>query len=159
MSVYRRFDAEGYPSLVTANVTGRRPALNRAHAAELFIKVIYDVRGETNFQLLAFVVMPDHSHVVLKPAKEDRMGRVIQLIKGRFARLYNQAAGGGGSFWQSCYHERALRSETELVNAIKYVHANPVAEGLVAEAAAYAWSSAGGRYETDLVTYMGQASA
>ena len=159
MSVYRRFDSEGYPSLVTANVAGRQPALNRAHAAELFIKVIYDIRRETNFQLLAFVVMPDHSHLVLKPAKEDRMGRVIQLIKGRFARLYNQAADGSGAFWQSRYHERALRSETELVNAIKYVHANPVAEGLVAEAAAYAWSSAGGRYDTDLAASRGQAEA
>jgi len=41
------------------------------------------------------------------------------------------------------------------MDAIDYVHWNPVTAGLVRDAEQYRWSTAGGRYETDLVRYLG----
>jgi len=113
-------------------------------AARLFIEILYEVRQETGFHLLAFAVMPDHVHIVLKPSSAARLGRIVQLIKGRFARRYNQGDGRAGAVWQSRYHERALRSERELFAAIEYVHENPVAAGLATMASDFPWSSASG---------------
>ena len=87
------------------------------------------------------------------------LSRVVQLIKGRFARAYNQSAGRAGAVWQSRYHERTLRNETALFRAIEYVHQNPVSARLVLEPQDYPWSSASGRYVTDLDAYLGQAEA
>jgi hypothetical protein len=85
----------------------------------------------------------------------------MQLIKGRFARLYNDLSTKRGSLWQSRYHERALRDERELAAAIDYVHQNPVTASLsgISRAEDYPWSSASGRHPIDLAAYLGQVKA
>ena len=159
MSVYRRFDTEGYPSLVTTNVAGRRPVFRSDDAAELLIEIIYEVRRASAFPLMAFAIMPDHIHLVLGPSPADRLGKIMQLIKGRFARRCHSVSGDRGPLWQSRYHERALRGERELLAAIEYVHRNPVSAGLATAPQDYPWSSAGGRFPVDLTSYLGQAEA
>jgi putative transposase len=159
MSTYRRFQAEECPSLVTTNTAHRRALFGAEAAARLFMEVLDEVRLETIFRLLAFVVMPDHVHLVLIPSMSCSLGEFMQLLKGRFSRRYNGVTGGSGTLWQSRYHERSLRSESELVAAIEYVHLNPVTAGLVEEASAYPWSSARGEYSTDLLVCLGQAKA
>jgi REP element-mobilizing transposase RayT len=119
------------------------------------MQILYDVRAETNFQLLAFCVMPDHLHLILVPPPKQ-LGRIIQLIKGRFARAYNQQEGIAGSVWQSRYHERTLYREQALSNAIEYVHNNPVVARLADRPDQYPWSSANEHYPTDLARYFGQ---
>ena len=153
MSVHRRYD-HSYPSLLTTTCADRQPLFRRAEAARLFIENLYAVRTETTYKLLAFVVMPDHVHLVVVPSAGHALGQVVQLIKGRFARVYNSQVGSSGSLWQSRYHESALLSEQALVWAVEYVHENPVAGGLVASAEEYPWSSARAEFETDLESYL-----
>lgn len=159
MSIYRRFDDHEFPCLVTSNIADRKAIFSSERAARLFIQILHEVRLETDCDLFAFVVMPDHVRLVLRPAASHPIGQVIQLIKGRFSRRYNEMTGKSGRLWQSRYHERALRRESELLEAIEYVHGNPVAAGLAGEAPAFAWSSASGSYPTDLDAYLSQAKA
>ena len=142
MSVWRRFEGHGYPVLVTTNIEGRRPIFSGPLVSELMEQVISEVHAEERFELLAFVIMPDHLHLVLAVPQSTTLGRVMQLIKGRFANRCHKSFGGSGPLWQSRYHDRALKGERELNAAIAYVEQNPVAAGLVAEAAEYRWSSA-----------------
>ena len=158
MSIYRRFPAENLPLFITTNTSKRRLIFTSPSACKLLIRTIYEVRTETHFSLLAITVMPDHLHLLLVPQCSG-LGQVVQLIKGRYARAYNQSVGTTGAVWQSRYHEQTLRSETALFKAIAYVHQNPVAAYLVSEAEDYDWSSASGRYELDLDEYLGQAEA
>ena len=145
MSVWRRYHAPEYPHLVTTNTVDRRKIFASPIAARLLLQVIAEVRLEEKITLRAFVIMPDHIHLVIDAPADRSLGHVMQLIKGRFARRYNQQVGFSGELWQGRYHERALRSERELVTAIAYVEGNPVAAALVEEAADYPWSSASGR--------------
>lgn len=109
----------------------------------MLLRVIQEVREETCLCLHAYVVMPDHIHLVLTPPVGLRVGRIMQLVKVRFANRFNRATGGSGSLWQERYHERALRSEKALRAAVEYVHHNPVVAGLCESAEDYRWSSAG----------------
>jgi len=154
MSVWKRFHAHGLPSFITTNLEKRRPLLSAERPAQMLLDVVKEVRRETEFKLLAFVIMPDHMHLVLALPPDLRLGRVMQLIKGRFSNRYNELVGGGGRLWQERYHERALRTEAELVAAIEYVHRNPVAAGLVSEAEDFSWSSANQSRSTDLQRYL-----
>lgn len=158
MSLYRRFETEGQPSFITTNTHERRPIFSFATACDLLVKTIYDVRRETAFKLLAFAVMQDRLHMILVPPA-GQLGRVVQLIKGRFARVFNQQRGRTGPVWQSRYHERTLVTEAALARAMEYVANNPVAAGMVDTREQYRWSSADGRYETDLAGFFGQAEA
>ena len=156
MSMYRRFPSEGLPSFVTTNTLTCQPIFRSRDTCELFLRILYEVRVETGFQLLAFSIMPDHVHLVLVPG-EQNLGRILQLIKGRFSRAYNQTRRQSGSLWQSQYHERTLRSETALFRAIEYVHGNPVAAQLAREPYLYRWSTGSAAYPTDSQAYLGQA--
>jgi REP element-mobilizing transposase RayT len=158
MSLYTRHDPEGQPSLITTNTHERQRILLSAPTAEMLIETLYATRKEVGLLLLAFVIMPDHVHLVVV-GRREQLGRGLQLLKGRFARAYNQRARRSGAVWQSRYHERTLRTEEALANAIEYVHNNPVVARLVEEPAEYTWSSANPRYATDLDAYFGQAEA
>lgn len=142
MSVWRRYPDHGYPSLLTTNVEGRRGIFQNTEAIKQLLEVVEEVEREENFELHAYVVMPDHLHLVVSLRFGKSLGRMVQLIKGRFAWRYNRSRSRTGKVWQDRYHERALRDERELYSAIAYVHNNPVVAGLVDEDVLYPWSSA-----------------
>jgi putative transposase len=154
MSVWARFEGHGFPSLLTTNVASREPLLASRTAAAALLRVIAEVHRETRFKLLAFVVMPDHIHLVLAVPPHVKVSRVMRLIKGRFARRHNLGSGRAGALWQTRYHERALRSERALVAAIEYVHNNPVRAGMASRAESFFWSSAHPSMRTDLDSYL-----
>jgi len=142
MSVWRRFENFGYPSLVTTNTADRRPVFSSDTACLAMLAVMDGVRAEERFDILAYVLMPDHAHFVLWLPPPLMIGRVMQLLKGRFSRRYNESRRAAGQLWQERYHERALRDDRALENAIEYVHNNPVAAQLVGDRELYRWSSA-----------------
>jgi REP element-mobilizing transposase RayT len=152
MSLYRRFPSHGQPSFITTNTHQRQPIFLNGPACHLLCDVIYQVRREAPFQLLAFSVMPDHLHLIL--ATDAPLGCTVQLIKGRFARLHNVNTGDVGSVWQTRYHERILASEAALSAAVEYVHNNPVAARLCDLPEHYAWSTAAGNFESDLEAFL-----
>jgi len=155
MSIWKRYDTHGLPSLITTNLANRKPLLASSYAARMLMEVINEVRAETAFNLLAFVVMPDHLHMVVSLPSGLKLGRVMQLIKGRFSNRYHRATGGDGNLWQERYHERTLRTEQQLITAIEYVHGNPMKAGIVSQLEDFPWSSANPTHDTDLRRYLG----
>ena len=154
MSIYRRWPAENEPRLITTNTHQRRPIFRSAAACQNFVNQIYRVRADVGFLLLSFVIMPDHVHLILVPTATES-GRLMHLIKGRFARSYNAQRGAKGSVWQSRFHEAVLISDEAFSQAMEYVETNPVAAGIVERPHDYRWSTACGAYETDLRQYLG----
>jgi len=152
---FHRFDSEGQPYFVTAVTFDRRPIFRSAPVAELFIEVLYKTRAKYGFLLLGFVVMPDHVHVLVLPHRRNRISDVARFIKGTFARAYNIGIGGSGSVWQRSFYERMIRNEAALREVLAYIDENPVVGGLAEEPSQYAFGSASGRYETDLISYLG----
>jgi putative transposase len=142
MSIYRRFSGHGLPYFVTTNTAHRRPIFTDPAAIAALIQVLNEVRAETRFRLHAYVLMPDHLHFVTATPERIPIGRVIGLVKGRFAHRWNRRTGTSGSVWQSRFRERALRTAYALRSAIDYVHLNPVEAGLVTDPTMYEWSSA-----------------
>ncbi len=108
----------------------------------MFLGVIGEIRRDAGLEIFAWVVMPDHVHFVLRASAPLTTGRLMQLIKGRFANRFNEFRGRGGTVWPDRYHARVLGSETAVIAAMEYVHQNPVAAGLVASPEQYPWSSA-----------------
>ena len=142
MSVYRRFHDHGLPSLITTNLADRSPLFTRPDAATALIRSLVEARDQLHFRLYAWVLMPDHLHLVVGMPPGIRSGAVMRLVKARFARRWNHQMKISGPIWQTRFHERLLTSEKALLAAIDYVHANPVTTGLVLAAEDYTLSSA-----------------
>ena len=100
--------------------------------------------GETArqlYHLYAWVIMPNHVHMVLEP--RAAMPGIMQWLKGRTGRMANRILERTGMpFWQEESFDHWVRSAEELQEAIDYVEGNPVKAGLVGSKEQWAWSSA-----------------
>lgn len=142
MSVYRRFHGHRLPSLITTNVADRTPLFANRAASDALVHALVEAHEELRFRLHAWVLMPDHLHLVIEVPDGMTSGMVMRFIKARFARRWNHRVGSGGAVWQTRFHERVLTSERALLAAVEYVHANPVMAGLAVSAEDYPLSSA-----------------
>jgi len=94
MSKVARFNLENYCHFVTSKTHRNTKIFSEGKAADLLIQTIFEVRKKLRFRLLAFVVMPNHIHLMLVPDKRNSISDVMRHIKGRFARRYNQLSRG-----------------------------------------------------------------
>jgi REP element-mobilizing transposase RayT len=116
--------------------------------ALLMLGIFEEVRKTDAAKIFAFVIMPDHLHLILKPEKES-LSKIMQKIKGKSSRLINQRENTNGVLWQKEYHERAIRDEEDLNEKYQYVIYNPVKQGLAETPEAYPYSSAALREMVD----------
>jgi putative DNA methylase len=103
--------------------------------------IVYGEASRGFYKLLAWVVMPNHVHVVMTPLTDAR--EITRWLKGSTARSANQILKRTGlPFWQDESWDRWLRNEGELRKCIRYVEFNPVQAGLCCRPEMYRWSSA-----------------
>lgn len=91
--------------------------------------------------LLAYVVMPDHVHLVVQPQAESNISDFMASFKKRTARRINEHLGRRGAVWRKEFFDHMLRSCDHLDELIRYIHDNPVRRGLAASAEEWACSS------------------
>jgi REP element-mobilizing transposase RayT len=109
-------------------------------------------RGEqlTQYELGAYVVMPNHVHNLLLPKISP--SRLMQSLKGVTARDANRILGRTGeTFWQAESYDHWVRDEKEWRRIAAYIEDNPVKAGLVSLAEDYKWSSAGERKNAEMI--------
>ena len=97
--------------------------------------------GSSSYTLHAWVVMPNHVHLLITPQTDVPM--LLQKLKGSTARQANKWLDRTGSpFWQEESYDHLVRTTAEFVRIEKYIVLNPVQAGLVQSAEEYEWSSA-----------------
>lgn len=113
----------------------------------------------TRYRLHAWVVMPNHVHVLIEPLAGHTVGEILQAEKSFTAKAI--LAGGVGlrpagkmkaggmpalpanrHVWQPDYYDRFIRNERHFAAAVDYIHQNPVKAGLIVQAEEWPWSSA-----------------
>ena len=93
------------------------------------------------YQLLAYVVMPNHVHLLIAP--EVPLARITGGIKGATSRQANALLKRTGeAFWQSESFDHWVRTPTESGRIRQYIEQNPIKAGLVSSADQWLWSSA-----------------
>jgi putative transposase len=111
---------------ITTVTFQRRALFLRTANAELMVTTMFRCRDQGRLLLHAFVVMPEHLHVMLTPGKEHTVERCVQCIKGGFS--FSVRKQFAGEVWQAGFHEHRIRDEEDFLNQIKYVAGNPADE-------------------------------
>jgi putative transposase len=147
---------------VTFSTFGRQPFFNGRHAPGWFLEALRNARERCPFRLFAYVIMPEHVHLVLQPMPGVPMRRVLWLLKRpvtanalawvrrhrpefltRMADVQNSGKATHRFWLRGGGYDRNLRSPSDVHEKIAYVHDNPVRRGLVERAEDWSWSSAG----------------
>jgi REP element-mobilizing transposase RayT len=106
--------------------------------------------NDDRYILRAWVVMPNHVHVLFK-TNATPMAEILNSWKKYISQKANQILGRRGAFWQADYWDTFMRGETHEMKTRKYIESNPVKAGLVIEAKTWPWSSARYRDEYDVL--------
>ena len=87
-------------------------------------------------RILAYVLMPNHWHLVVVPGQTEHVSRFLQRLTGAHAARLRRATRtvGEGHVYQGRYHALVLESALRLLRTMRYVEANPVRAGLVERA-------------------------
>ena len=169
----RNFNEAGHAHELTFSCHNRYKFLAAERTCRWLAAAIEAARQALEFDLWAYVFMPEHVHLILRPRRFPYdIGEIRKAIKepvGRDAVAYlavhsptwlRRVTRRRGKrverlFWKSGGgYDRNITEPRTLGTMIDYLHLNPVRRGLVARAADWTWSSAGwfeGQGRNDLV--------
>ena len=141
MPDFQCYPNEGIPYLVTTVVKDRQPLFGEHGCRQIVIDGIRFLRTCVGHRVHAYVLMPDHVHLVVTPREDGNVSQVMYSLKLHTARQIGALLGSQGGIWQARFYERALRTRKDVEGALAYVHDNPVNAGLVETSEGYNWSS------------------
>ena len=155
------FDTPGDSHFNTFSTFKRIPLLTKERSCQWMVDAINLSRDRNPFDLWAWVIMPEHVHLVVCPHPKTRMRALLQSMKQSVSKkaivwlkvnapeylptIEDVQPNGKRSyrFWQrGGGYDRNLRSVRDIHEKINYVHQNPVTRGLVSKPSDYKWSSA-----------------
>jgi len=158
----RRYNIRGHAHYLTFSCFRRQPFLLKDRSCQWVVDAIRRARVRHNFHLWAWVLMPEHVHLLLWPQHQDYdISTILVSLKkpvtnaalryltrhapqfivhlldrqpnGKCTRRFWQRGGG---------YDRNLWSAQEVWEKIHYIHMNPVRRGLVERPEQWLWSSA-----------------
>jgi len=122
---------------ITTATYNRRKLFQVAANSDLFLDTLQHYRRKGHYKLHAFVVMPDHVHLLLTP-QDITLERAVGFIKGGFSRRL----GSKMPVWQRGFTDHRVRDREDFEIRREYIYQNPVRERLVERAECYAYCSA-----------------
>jgi REP element-mobilizing transposase RayT len=137
---------------VTGNVRDRIPVFKREDCCLGFLKVFRDLLRDWPSKLIAYVIMPDHIHLIVNP-KDGRIREftgklkalsayeLVEITGGQRFEIKDSDDGSTHQVWQESFKAQPLWSSWMIWQKINYIHSNPVKARLVKSAKDYRWSS------------------
>lgn len=135
----------GETMFITSVTKKRAPIFRDAAVARIAVETLYQIQQQYSFFLFAFVIMPDHCHLLLLVPDGGSISKIMNVYKR--ATSFNI---GRGPIWQSRFH---MRTPNNVYGALRYIHNNPVVARMCDDPEKYPWSSASGRWDVTEVEW------
>ena len=82
-------------------------------------------------KFLAYCIMPDHYHLLVKILKENCLSKYINDVENSYSRFFNLKFKRKGPLWQSSFKSVQIKSNEQLLHVSRYIHLNPTTANLV----------------------------
>ena len=159
----KHFNLPGHAHELTFSCFKKQALLNKELPCQWFINSLENARRKHQFHIWAYVIMPDHVHLILFPTEQEySISKILWGIKvpvtlqaisylkkhspDRLAMMADVQPNSKTSFrfWQrGGGYDRNLTEPETIRTAIQYIHDNPVRKELVEKAEDWKWSNAG----------------
>ena len=155
----RRYYGKGDLHFITFSCYRRLPLLKSARARDVFVRELAKLRGELEFRLVGYVVMPEHVHLLMSEPRKGTPSTVLHKLKLRVSRKlwkrrrgvharqmrlpFEESAEPVRAFWQARFYDFNVYSERKRIEKLNYMHENPLKRKLVTHPKEWPWSSWG----------------
>lgn len=107
----------------------------------LYVRSLSDAVEQCECQIHAYVLMTNHTHLLLTPAKSRSLPLLMQAIGRSYVQALNRKYNRIGPLWQGRYKASLVQEDRYLLTCHKYIELNPVRAGMVATPGDYPYSS------------------
>ena len=116
-----RFQQSHQTHFITFSCYHRRPFLVPAVAKRTFETALERVRRSFALCIYAYVVMPEHIHLLLNEPEGETLADAIKSLKQGVSR---RLIGEREHFWQKRYYDFNVRNQRQFVEKLRYIHGN-----------------------------------
>lgn len=138
-----RLSLAGFPHHVILRGNNRQAVFSAAADYERLLALLAEHAAAEKVVVHAYVLLPDHLHLLVTPASDGALPRLMQALGRRYVRYFNDAHGRSGTLWEGRYRATVVQPERHLLACMVYFDLKPVQTALAAAPAGYAWSSHG----------------
>ncbi len=124
----KRYQNLDHDHLITISCYDRRPYLRTPESRDLFERSLEQTRRKYRFDILAYVVMPEHVHLLVSEPPVEPLCKAMQALKVSVSKQSTPRP-----FWHVRYHDFNVFTQPKRVEKIRYLHRNPVARGLATD--------------------------
>ncbi len=114
---------------------------DKSEDIKYYIKLIYKLSKEHEIEIIAYCIMNNHAHMLIKTKKSDELSKYMQRLNCTYARYYNKKYDRVGYVFRDRYKSEGIYDEQHLYNCIKYIYDNPVKAGICSKAKDYPYSN------------------
>ena len=115
---------------------------NKERYINRYLQLIQKNFYRDNLRLIAFCMMNNHAHLLIKVEKIEELSRCMQKINSSYAKYYNYMEDGRtGYVFRDRYKSEPIKDRMHLLYCIKYIHQNPVKASMVDCQDKYKYSS------------------
>jgi len=118
----------------------------------LFLRLMNRYLKNTSIEIQVYCIMNNHFHILIKGDMHE-ISQYMRNVESKFAEFYNEANNRSGHVFQGRFSSRAVFSNRQYVQLIRYILRNPVKAMIVENPFSYEWSSLGkSNFDYSLVT-------
>src|SRR6266540_3438773 len=116
------------------NRGARRVTIFREETNYLFtISKIREYSQSNKISVIAYCLMPNHYHLLLRQDGEKPAGNVPQSVFNSYSKAYNLKYSHSGTLFEGRFRAKPVQSTSHLLHLCRYIHANSVKDGLVSD--------------------------
>lgn len=95
--------------------------------------------GEKYVKILAFVLMPNHFHILLKQTHDEGISKYMSLFCNSYSRYFNTKYQRVGPLLQGRFKSVHIETTEQLIHLSRYIHLNPVVSAVIPEAELFSY--------------------
>ncbi len=129
---------------VINRANGRLTIFNTKEDYEIFEQLLLETKELLDVEILAYVIMPNHWHLILLPRNDGDLTAFMQRLSNSHTRKVHAhtKTNGSGHLYQGRYKSFLVENNNYLLTLLKYVERNPVRAKLVKKCEDWQWGSA-----------------
>jgi putative transposase len=137
-----RIVGAGYPHHIIERGNNRERVFRDSTDYERYLFFLSKYSEEKEVAVLAYCLMPNHIHLLVRPSDEESLAKMMQGITLCYSKYFNEANGRTGRLWECRYHSTVIDGDSYLWTVSRYIENNPVRVGIVKRPEEYPYSSA-----------------
>ena len=136
-----RLSLPGIPWHIIQRGNNRSVCFHAEEDFQFYLHYLKEFAEKFGCAVHAYVLMTNHVHLLLTPARADSAGLLMKHLGQRYVQYINRTYRRTGTLWEGRFRSCLTQSEDYVLACYRYIELNPVRAGMVMKPQDYRWSS------------------